>query len=72
MIRLEAGAWQAVLLPEQGACFASLRCDGRDVLAPVPAGAAPVGSQAGAFLMLPWCNRLGDGLLRWNGAAIGF
>ena len=67
MIRLEAGAWQAVLLPEQGACFASLRCDGRDVLAPVPVGAAPVVSQAGAFLMLPWCNRLGDGLLRWNG-----
>jgi aldose 1-epimerase len=61
MIRLASGSWAAALLAGQGAAFASLTCGGRDVLAPIPAGADPNAGFHGAFLMAPWTNRLGGG-----------
>ncbi|MFC0410668.1 aldose epimerase family protein [Roseomonas elaeocarpi] len=64
---LRAGAWEMVLLPAGGAIVASLRHAGRDVLLPVPEGIEPIAAKAGAFPMLPWCNRLDDGWLRWPG-----
>ena len=67
MIRLAAGGWRAAVLPGSGAAFASLSLDGHDVLVPLPEGADPNATRAGAFLMLPWCNRLGDGRLTWPG-----
>ncbi len=62
-LTLHAGAWEAVLLPMQGAAFAALRHAGRDVLAPIPAGADPNRGPHGAFLMVPWTNRLDHGRL---------
>ncbi len=58
---LAAGGWAALLLPEQGAAFARLTRDGRDVLAPVPDGADPNTAMSGAFWMAPWTNRLDGG-----------
>ncbi len=63
MIRLAGAGWQAALLPQQGAAFASLEWQGQPVLAPLAPGADPNGSFAGAFLMAPWCNRLDAGRL---------
>jgi aldose 1-epimerase len=51
------------LLPEQGAAVARLAWRGSDVLAPLPPGADPNASFAGAFLMAPWANRLDAGRL---------
>ncbi len=66
MIQLAAAGWRAALLPERGGAFAALTLDGHDVLAPLPDGADPNATLAGAFLMLPWCNRLGGGRLAWG------
>lgn len=63
MLRLSGGGWAATLLPERGAAFAALMLDGADVLAPLPEGADPNATPAGAFLMLPWANRLDGGRL---------
>ncbi|PZW46530.1 aldose 1-epimerase [Humitalea rosea] len=62
-LSLIAGGWTARLLPEYGAAFAALTCDGRDVLKPVPEGAEPLAARAGAFWMAPWTNRLDAGHL---------
>ena len=67
MIRLAAAGWRAALLPERGAAFAALSLDEHELLAPLPDGADPNATRAGAFLMLPWCNRIEDGRLRWSG-----
>ena len=67
MIELAAAGWRAALLPERGAAFASLSLDDHDVLVPLPEGVDPNATRAGAFLMLPWCNRIEDGVLRWAG-----
>ncbi|TCZ62906.1 aldose epimerase family protein [Roseicella aquatilis] len=66
-LRLAGGAWEAVLLPAQGAAFARLAWRGTEVLAPLPSGADPNGSFAGAFLMAPWTNRLDEGRLPVGG-----
>ncbi|UFN50375.1 aldose epimerase [Roseomonas sp. OT10] len=71
MLVLAAGGWQAVLLPEAGAAFASLTRDGRDVLAPIPPGGDPNSARAGAFWMIPWSNRIEDGRFRWSIGAEG-
>ena len=63
MIEVAAGPWQLALLPERGAAMARLRHRGRDLIEPLPEGADPNRTPAGAFLMLPWANRLADGLL---------
>jgi aldose 1-epimerase len=61
MLRLAAAGWEAVLLPEQGAAFASLTHAGRDILVPVAPGRDPNAGDHGAFLMAPWTNRLDGG-----------
>jgi aldose 1-epimerase len=66
-LRLAAGAWEAVLLPAQGAAFAALRHGGRDLIVPVPPGADPLGGFHGAFWMIPWANRLDGGRLPFAG-----
>ena len=63
MIELAAAGWAARLLPEQGGAFALLRWQGQEVLAPLPPGADPNASFAGAFLLAPWANRLDAGRL---------
>ena len=62
-LRLSAGAWSAVVLPDQGAGFARLDCAGVPVLAPLPPGADPNATAAGAFWMMPWANRMAGGVL---------
>jgi aldose 1-epimerase len=59
-LRLQAGDWEALILPEQGAAFDALRWCGRDILVPTPVGARHPGAY-GAFWMLPWANRLDGG-----------
>ncbi len=63
MLELTGGDWRAQLLPEQGAAVAQLAWQGRDVLVPLPLGADPNASFGGAFVMLPWANRLDAGQL---------
>jgi aldose 1-epimerase len=63
VIPLDRGDWAATLLPEQGAAISRLTWRGLDLLAPMPAGADPNASFAGAFLMAPWTNRLDGGRL---------
>lgn len=62
-VEIAGGGWSARLLPEQGGAVASLGWEGREVLVPLPAGADPTASFAGAFVMAPWTNRLDAGLL---------
>ena len=59
-MKLHHGDWQALICPERGAAFSSLRWRARDVLVPAPEGARHPGSY-GAFWMLPWANRLDGG-----------
>jgi aldose 1-epimerase len=66
-LTLRAGAWEAVILPAQGAALAALRHAGRDILVPVPPGADPNRGRHGAFLMVPWTNRLDGGRLPVGG-----
>jgi aldose 1-epimerase len=66
-LALAGGDWEAVLLPEQGAAFARLACRSHDVLVPLPVGADPNASFAGAFVMAPWANRLDEGSLPVGG-----
>jgi aldose 1-epimerase len=62
-LRLRAGDWSAVLLPEQGAGFARHEHAGVAVLAPLPPDADPNATPAGAFWMIPWTNRMAGGAL---------
>jgi aldose 1-epimerase len=62
-VALATPAWTATLLPAQGGAVATLAWRGREVLAPLPAGADPNGAFAGAFVMAPWANRLDGGRL---------
>ncbi|EFH12079.1 aldose epimerase [Pseudoroseomonas cervicalis] len=71
-LRLAAAGWDAMLRPGQGAAFAALRWQGRDLLAPLPDGADPNTGMAGAFWMLPWTNRLEGGAFPWAGAVHAF
>lgn len=66
-LALEGGGWAAVLLPEHGAAMARLAWRGTDILVPLPTGADPNASFAGAFLMAPWANRLDEGRLPVGG-----
>ncbi len=62
-LRLSVAGWEAVLLPGKGGAIARLAWRGEDVLAPLPAGADPNETRAGAFWMIPWANRLDGGAL---------
>ncbi|MFH5924154.1 aldose epimerase [Roseomonas xinghualingensis] len=67
MMEIAGGDWRAALLPERGGALAMLSHDGEDVLLPLPPGADPNDYWAGAFLMLPWSNRLDEGRLPYPG-----
>ena len=67
MLELAAGDWTVRLLPEQGGALAALSWQGLELLAPLPLGANPNASFAGAFVMAPWANRLDAGLLPFAG-----
>lgn len=68
---LENEYWQAGILPETGAsvAFGRIRtADGwQDVLRPTPEASYASASACSSFIMLPWCNRIKDGLLRFEG-----
>ncbi len=72
MIDIAGGAWRAALLPARGGALARLTHAGRDVLVPLPDGADPNDSWAGAFVMLPWTNRLDEGRLPHPGGVHHF
>jgi aldose 1-epimerase len=59
-MKLQHADWQALIYPEQGAAFSSLRWRGRDIFVPTPKGARHPGAY-GAFWMMPWANRLDGG-----------
>ena len=59
---LAAGDWSVTLAPEDGAGITAMRVGDRDILVPVPPGAA-LGGPFGAFWMIPWANRLDAGRL---------
>lgn len=64
--------WQAGILPQVGAGIAFGRArqpDGawRDVLRPTAEADYGNTSKASSFIMLPWCNRIADAKLRFEG-----
>ncbi len=68
--RLENANWQTGIIPEYGGSvvFGRIRRSGiwLDVIRPTPAEQY---SKPSSFLMLPWANRIRDGLLRFEGAS---
>lgn len=66
--RLENAHWQAVLVPEHGGGIVTgrIRYNGLwvDVLRPTPPDKH---NKPSSFVMLPWANRIRDGVLRYNG-----
>jgi len=72
MIGIAGGEWRATLLPARGGALATLTHAGADVLAPLPEGADPNDTWAGAFVMLPWTNRLDEGRLPHPGGVQHF
>ncbi len=67
MLELANQDWAVALLPEQGGAMARLAWRGIELLQPLPLGADPNASFCGAFLMLPWANRLDAGRLPFAG-----
>ncbi len=63
--------WQAGILPEGGAsvAFGRVHKHGQwlDVLRPTPESDYGNSSSCSSFIMLPWCNRIKNGLLRFDG-----
>lgn len=64
--------WQVGILPKTGAsiAFGRVRYSGTwvDILRPTAEADYANSSKCSSFIMLPWCNRIKDGLLRFNGA----
>lgn len=71
MITLQNDLWQAGILPQTGASVAFGRARSGDVWHDLvrPTAEADYGTpgKCGSFLMLPWCNRIKDGKLRFDG-----
>jgi aldose 1-epimerase len=71
LITLQNDHWQAGILPGTGASIAFGRVwkDGAwlDLLRPTAEADYGNSSKCASFLMLPWCNRIKDGLLRFDG-----
>ena len=63
--------WQAGILPEAGGsiAFGRMRYSGAwvDILRPTDEQDYHNSSKASSFLMLPWANRIREGLLRFQG-----
>ncbi|MBZ0279508.1 MAG: hypothetical protein K8L97_02125 [Anaerolineae bacterium] len=68
---LQNDHWQAGILPGTGAsiAFGRVQKDGQwvDVLRPTPESDYGNSSNCSSFIMLPWCNRIKGGLLRFEG-----
>lgn len=65
-LRLEAGSWSLVLLPDLGGAVHALEVGGLDVLRPrMPGATDPL--QMAAFPLVPYCNRLANGRLAFGG-----
>lgn len=71
VVHLENGVWEAGVLPGTGASLAYGRVKGRggvvDVLRPTPPEQFGNSSGCSSFIMLPWCNRIKGGVLRFRG-----
>lgn len=71
LITLQNDFWQAGILPQTGASVAFGRArqgDGwRDLIRPTAEADYGTPGKCGSFLMLPWCNRIRDGKLRFGG-----
>src|SRR5690349_9298836 len=63
--------WQAGILPQTGAsiAFGRVHKAGQwiDILRPTPESDYGNSSSCSSFIMLPWCNRINYGLLRFDG-----
>lgn len=63
--------WQAGILPQSGAsiAFGRIRLSGTwvDALRPTAEADYDNSSKASSFIMLPWANRIRDGILRFDG-----
>ncbi len=71
VVALENEFWQVGILPETGASTAYGRVrvgeDWIDLMRPTAPEDYGNSSKAANFIMLPWCNRIRDGVLRFNG-----
>jgi len=71
VVALENEFWQVGILPETGASTAYGRvrvgADWVDLMRPTAPEDYGNSSKAANFVMLPWCNRIRDGVLRFNG-----
>ncbi|MBA3870287.1 MAG: hypothetical protein H0X30_14170, partial [Anaerolineae bacterium] len=70
MITLQNEHWQVGLLPETGAsiAFGRIKHDDAwvDVMRPTKESDYNNSSNCSSFIMLPWCNRIKDGVLRFE------
>lgn len=70
LITLQNEVWQVGILPETGASIAFGRVkQGKawvDVLRPTPEADYGNSSKTSSFIMLPWCNRIREGKLRFQ------
>lgn len=66
MLRLATGDLTCEIAPALGGCITSLRWRGLDVLRPAPAGLAS-SRQSSSYPLVPWSNRIGHGVLHWQG-----
>lgn len=73
VVVLQNDYWQVGILPETGASIAFGRVKRGDqwvdVMRPTPESEYGNSSNCSSFIMLPWCNRIKDGLLRFEGKA---
>lgn len=68
---LTSGTWRLGVLPGLGGCwsFGQVRADGTwvDLLRPTPDDALGDPERTASFPLVPWSNRIRDGLLEWHG-----
>lgn len=71
VVALENDYWQVGILPETGAstAYGRTRVGERwtDIMRPTALVDYGSASKTASFIMLPWCNRIRDGVLRFNG-----
>lgn len=72
---LQNNLWQAGILPDTGGsiAFGRVRYSGAwvDILRPTPPDGYYNSSRCSSFIMLPWANRIKDGVLRFDGRTYG-
>lgn len=69
MITLNGHGYKAEILPELGGAIASLSFHNKAVLRPAPAAPGDAG-ETGCFPLVPYANRIADGVLRFGGREI--